>query len=256
VAPPSAEPSPPACPKAGPFAVPAKIAGSVVEGAPAQGAYSYRVEGSVKQDDAAGQALPDRQVRMVRNIKRESETRHTFDVSVPQPGATDTTTYRVDQSTGNSELDGLFIVSQTRAFADGRPPQQFNPTPPVRIFRTPTESGARFTSSGTDPLVRTNMTIQGVVEKKDTVDACGEVLDAWLVSVSGRILSPERDTAVSATFHIAPQFGALIIAEGVTLKTTAGSTTTTHTSKAVINSITPAPLPADASTPATSGSAS
>jgi hypothetical protein len=72
---------------------------------------------------------------------------------------------------------------------------------------------------------------------RDHVDACGTVLDAWTVSVTGTIASASTTTnlAITATYHVATQFGGIIVADDVQLNGTDHGTSAAYHDASVIS---------------------
>ncbi len=76
--------------------------------------------------------------------------------------------------------------------------------------------------------------------KRERVDACGEVVDGWLVQATQTFSGPAQ-TAPPRTYNyiVAPQLGGIIISEEVHTATAQGNTDVTFS----LGQLKPAPLP-------------
>jgi hypothetical protein len=95
----------------------------------------------------------------------------------------------------------------------------FAPVPPVLLLPLPVLDGEQFQGAGVDPLTGDSLQVQAQVIRKVTTDACGRLLDGWLVKgtkvFAGTNAHPEDFETVFAT-----QFGATPIRERVQLTDT------------------------------------
>jgi hypothetical protein len=101
--------------------------------------------------------------------------------------------------------------------------------------------GEEFNSVGIDPRSGSVLQHQAKVVKRDRVDACGEVVDGWVVE-STQTFSGSGQTAPPRTYRyiIAPQFGGLIISEELHTTSPQGSTDVVLS----LGQVKPTPLPA------------
>lgn len=104
----------------------------------------------------------------------------------------------------------------------------FNPTPPITLVGLGTGVGMSWNSAGVDTVTGTSMVVQGKVVKRENVDLCGTVYDAFVVQSTERITnvgdqytSQTNDANAQAggepgkpnTYWVATQFGGLFIQE-------------------------------------------
>jgi hypothetical protein len=241
--PPPPPPSPPvACPSASPFAVPEKPVTPYVLVAPAPGSYRFRQSGEAVVG-ATRVALPAQTVRRVENIVHDSPPagsagNFSYDMTETVGGITTTTTFRIDND-GTSpgvKLARRVVVDNGRTFV-------FDPTPDVLLMTVPTSGEAAAAHSvGVDPLTATTMSLDHRTVERVLVDACGTPLQAWRVEITnGQTMSAAtgQDVAIKGVFDIAPQYGALILSESITLSGTDGSQAVSQTNQTIIDSITP-----------------
>lgn len=243
---PQPPPPPPAaeCPADDPFAFPAEPAPGPVTEPPMPGVYTFRQEGTVAVGDQTPQVLPTESLRQVRDVILEPTGDITYDVAIESLGETTTTSYAVRQTTGDPSLDGVFLTRVVTRRADGTV-DEFAPVSGVRLIALPAGPGATWNDVATDPLRATSMVVQGAVVDKGRINACGTVLDAWTVEVTGRLLGPGKDLEVKATYHVGTQFGGLVLADEIAITGTDRGAAIQQQVRATINSIEPGPLPDD-----------
>ena len=101
--------------------------------------------------------------------------------------------------------------------------------------------GEEFNSVGIDPRSGSVLQNQAKVVKRERVDACGDVVDGWVVE-STQTFSGSAQTAPPRTYRyvIAPQLGGIIVSEEIHTATAQGNTDVTLS----LGQLKPAPLPA------------
>lgn len=245
----SAPPLPPptaviACPEDDPFSFPAQPATGDVPVLPVAGTYSFRQQGTITVGDAEAQQLPPTSDRVLRNVSGEPGIDVTYDVEITSFGETTTTSYAVRQTTGDPSLDGIYITRIVTQRADGSV-DEFSPLNGVRLLALPVGPAVSWSDVGTDPLRATSMVVQGEVVDKGRVNACGTVLDSWTVEVTGQLLGPGKDLALTATYQVGTQLGGIVLADHIRLSGTDGGMSVELESISTINDPVPHPLPAD-----------
>jgi len=275
------------CPPAALTAFPAKEAGQTVEGKPAEGQYRWKRSGKQTVATLPGVVLPigGFEQRLVRNVKKISDTEFTFETVQPELGSEITTI-----STFKVKIGGL-----SRSVSPPvEPPNLTNPTSPVPLPFTPPAPpvsvpkpqipgtvsagdpergisltklqrvdkagniseltftpgvlylpldivpGEEYTAVGIDTRTGSVLQHQAKVLKRDRVDACGEVVDGWVVEStqtfsSGAASAPPR----SYRYIVAPQLGGVIISEEFHISSAAGTTDVVLS----LGQLNPAPLP-------------
>lgn len=229
-----------ACPDDDPLTFPAAPAPGSVPAAPAAGAYSFRQQGTVKIGSNPPMALPPASTRRIANVATAAIGDITYDVVIDSFGDTTTTSYAVRQTAGDPSLDGIFITHVVTRRADGSV-DEFAPVSGARIIALPAGPGVTWNDVATDPIRGTSMIVQGQVNDRGRVNACGTVLDSWTVQVAASLVGPGKDLALQATYQIGTQYGGFVLGDNVSLKGTDGGTTIDQTSTSTIND--PRPVP-------------
>lgn len=214
------------CPSAHPFDAPKREAPNRASVAPAAASYLFRNSGT----SGAGVLQP----QSTRTIKDVVGGGIDFKIEESLAGVNTTTTYHVTPSSDIPEQAGLFIAGIQKS-----PNDIFTPRPMIKIFEFPAMGNEFWQSSGADPTTGVSMSLQGRIgiETPDgpdagpepdiitraRVDACGQVIDAWLVEIGGpssvaapdpagaTIIGPGKDLRLKAIYAIATQFGAFSV---------------------------------------------
>lgn len=117
-----------------------------------------------------------------------------------------------DRSVGEPDR-GIAITKITRTPRGGES-SEFTPQTPLLMLPLPVKVGEQFTSTAVDPTSFQSIQYDAKVEKTQRVDACGEMVEGWLVkgtqTFSGATTSQRQ---FDVTF--APQLGAIPIAERI-----------------------------------------
>lgn len=235
--PPSPPPTPAACATADPLQPPAREAPTSVSAPPAKASYLFRNVGtySVSGADTRKGAFPAISLRTVGNIVRFSSTSFSFDVSELLGDVTTTTTYDV---VGSSLLPaalptGIYL-KQVKSVR-GASTSTFAPTPELQLAAFPLMRGASVSSSGVDPRSATSMQFTSTVTGKARVDACGKVLDSWVLDLSaGKLVSPTQNLDFTATYAMGTQFGGLLLRDRTFFAGTDGGAGISRTNTATI----------------------
>lgn len=238
--PPRAAPIEP-CPPAALTEFPDREASLNVEGKPAIGLYRWVRNGEQTLTAVPGVKLPISgfEKRLIRAVEEENETTFTFETVQSEIGSGQivVTRYRVktaptQQRVGPTDVrvgepDRGIAIYEIERFdpKTGASLSTFAPTPPVLILPLPIVPGEAFEGVGVDPAGGGSLRIQGSVRKRQQVDACGEVIDGWLVegtrTTSG--LNPEDSTTQTYHYIVATQLGGPIIQEYVEASDAQGS---------------------------------
>lgn len=219
---PPATPAPAvACPAADPLAPIRVPAPNRITAPPQPATYSYRVTGAdtVGGADPRSVSLPPTSTRTVRAINEASDGSFTFVVDATLGGETSSTTYHVVPAGPLVPQAGLFLSGMTTTAAGGQ--TSFTPRPELLLMPFPADPGATFTAAATDGV--TTVKLDGTVNQKARVDACGTPLDAVAIHVEGTVSSAgprSRQDDVKADYFIASGFGGLSIQDSVALSST------------------------------------
>ena len=257
--PPRAAPIEP-CPPAALTEFPDKEASLNVEGKPAIGLYRWVRSGEQMLAAAPTFKIPVSgfEKRLIRAVEEESDTTFTFETVQSEMGTGQivVTRYRVktaptQQRVGPTDVrvgepDRGIAIYQIERFdpKTGASISTFTPTPPVLVLPLPIVPGEAFEGVGVDPTTGGSLRIQGSVRKRQQVDACGEVIDGWLVEGTRTASSSGPTGGVPQTYHyiVATQLGGPIIQEYLESQDTTGSAKVTFR----VGQIVPDALPADA----------
>ena len=259
------------CPPAALTAFPNKIAEPTVDGMPQEGVYKFKRKLSITPTDGETISSESTEQRVIRNVKPTEGSDHEFSYEVVQPdnfnpGKFIATTFRVNTNpaiirsveqapqtvgvvpvpgaefivTPPNDEPGIFVDKFEYLNKDGSKSDSFEPTRPIKYLPLDegiVRPGQTFDTVAIDAVSGAVIRHQGTVLRKTRVDACGDVLEGWLVeavqtSTSGLL---ER----RYFYNVATQYGALFIAE--TVEATSGDGTASVDLS--IADIDPEPLP-------------
>lgn len=252
---PSPDPTPPtaACPQADPVAQPRAEALRTIMAPPAPATYSYRNDGQfeVSGANAVTGQFPTEATRKVAKVVVAENGSFTFDVQATLGETTTITTYRVVPSEG-LETGGVYIA-RTEIVEDDETQDVFDPTPDLQLVELPITNNAVVSTVGVDPVSQRSMNMRSTVVEKGRTDACGELVDVFVLradgdvgpctgpirnpagghvadgpcietgesapGVGGDAAPPGSRTTFSAEYRLATQFGGLIVEDDVEVLT-------------------------------------
>lgn len=207
------------CPTAPPEESPNKEATFEVEGMPAGGFYLWAVDGGELRD-AGGRLVRigfsdfiRREVQSVKGEEGEFQFQIEEEELTVDPGPDRvTTTFEVDSG-------GVSLTRIERRSSEGDV-TVFSPTPTVTYLPTPVSVGPEhsFSSRGVDLTSSTQPQIlehEGFVRGRETIDACGEEIRAWIVEAKQTYRIGAEEVDRDYTYGIATQAGALFVFEDV-----------------------------------------
>lgn len=108
---------------------------------------------------------------------------------------------------------GLVLISQELYDANGVAIGSFTPRPPILLLPLPVQPGDTWTSTGVDSITGQVMRVTGVVNERQTVDACGTLVDGWLAELDVTIGDSSDSVQGTTDYVIATGLGAIIIGE-------------------------------------------
>jgi hypothetical protein len=95
----------------------------------------------------------------------------------------------------------------------------FAPTPGILLLPLPVASGDTWQSVGVDTKTGATAVLDGTVTRRQRIDACGDLVDGWLVDATqtlGSVQNADPQAGQQAvSYLIAPQYGAMIVNERV-----------------------------------------
>jgi hypothetical protein len=203
---------------------------------PLSAEYRFRVQGTIETSGASPkkEQLPTSSTRRVGDIATATDGSFTFSVAATLGQDTTTTTYRVvprEKATATSGA-GLSIVSVATATG------VFRPVPAPVLVAFPIVPGASVRAAGTDPLTGSALSFTSTVaQSKAVVRACGIPVDTYeLLLTDGRSVSPGASGDFTATYHLATQYGGLIVDDKVTASGIEGAVSVARQATATIDS--------------------
>jgi hypothetical protein len=269
-----------ACPPAALNAFPAKEAGLTLAGTPAEGQYRWKRTGTQTMATLPGVAIPISgfEQRLVREVKKVSDTEFTFQTVQPElgTGVTVLQTFKVKTGAVSRAVEpplqtiplerpdrlpdevpfpsnpsvparqvgdperGISLMRIERIDAQGNS-SALNFTPAVLYLPLPIVPGESFESVGIDSRTGQVLQHQAQVVRRERVDACGEIVDGWAVEAT-QTFSGQGTAARTYRYIIAPQLGGIMISEQVKVTAPEGTLDVTFT----LGQTTPTPLPTQA----------
>lgn len=228
------------CPKARVNDYPKEEATQLVTAPPIAGTYTYRQTGTMTSGNTTTIAPTSfaREISAVSTTKDATGSDRIGWTAIDAfPGGTSIqTTYEAVSGTPESTSDGIYLTSQSEVDSAGTVTGTFRPATPVLLMQLPAEgltSGSGWDSAGTDPISGVGMYVHGVVSGRQRVDACGTVIDAWKVQLTGSVLRTSSNSDdFTVTYDVATQLGGLFVGADSTL--TRGEELTVHV-KQLIN---------------------
>lgn len=229
VAPDRANPRPPTvarpavCPPQDPLAFPRREAGNVVTGAVPEGTFPYRISGSFTVNGKKS-AYADTLHQTVRRLEADSIGRNRFSTSFTLLRVPYTVTYAITAPLAGAVQTApgeIALASTVQDSADGTG-ASFKPAEPLRLLQLRAERGVSWTEASSDPLSATSATVDGVVDSRVRVNACGQPIDAWKSVVTERTVSAGQDITATRTLSFATGLGGLLVAEEVSYAGVAG----------------------------------
>ena len=213
----------PACPTANPLSAPAEVAENEITTTAPQGTYPYRFSG-VAVEGGKARTFSGSAKHVVTSSDVGNGVRR-FTVEVTMLGATTSYAYTVLPVVGTAAdiHGGIELTSVTGNGGYGYN-ASFHPDKPLQVFSQPANAGTTWTDAETDAQSATYALVNGTVDGKDRVDACGTKLDAWKTTTTMDISSPNETLTVTVTTWWATQFGGLPIAELQSYSGSAGGT--------------------------------
>jgi hypothetical protein len=193
------------CDPAGPNVFPEEPAGFDVTGVVAQGRYLWQQSGEIELATIPIGAPPFA-TREIRNLQVQPNGSFTYEIRSTSLIGTRVETIQVEPGTAIS------LTSMSLVALDGSR-RDFDPVTPVELLPLPVTIGGTVTGVGVDPVNLRTMVVQGTVSERMRVDACGEVVDAWLVKGTREFRDLENPSATPGAFDyaIAPHLGGLFV---------------------------------------------
>lgn len=250
------------CPKAAPNAAAKDPADINVTGKPKEGIYRWQRGGEQKPagapENTPGLKISGFEKRILRNFKQVDPKTSTFEtVQIESTRTAITSTFQVRTDALNETINPGAVVSPPRVGepdrglsltkvetidSKGEVVAAFNPTTPILYLPLPVVSGEAYRSVGVDPKTGQTLVHDATVLGRERIDACGDLVDGFAVeatqtsSVGGQA---GPGAQVKYRYIVAPQYGAMIIAEVLSYSTT----TIQNELRFTLGQLNPDPLP-------------
>jgi hypothetical protein len=240
------------CPAAALTAFPKTSADVNVKGTPAEGVYKFKRTLTVTKPGGTPATNTGFEQHVVRRVKQTPGKTYEFSYQVIQPdnlnpGQFALTNFRVNTNpavvqnvnrppqtigvVGTPGVDqvvtppqdepGMFVDSITKQNKDGGAvAQPFAPVRPLKYLpldETLVKPGQTFDTVGISPNSSQVVRHQGTVLRKTRVDACGEIVEGWLMDSTQTRSDSATNGDVKYFYNVATQFGAMFIAESTQL---------------------------------------
>lgn len=267
------------CPPAALTAFPAAEAGLNITAQPVEGQYRWKRDGKQTVATLPGVALPvgGFEQRLVRNVRKISDTEYSFETVQPElgTGITVLQTFKVKTAAVSRSVEppveslpvappalpveppvdlpverptlpsarvgdperGISLARIERVDQAGNS-QVLEFTPAVLYLPLPIEPGESWSAVGIDARTGQVFQNQARVLRRERVDACGEVVDGWAVE-STQTFSGAGTGTRTYRYIVAPQLGGTIISEELHVAGPSGTTDVTFS----LGQLKPAPLP-------------
>lgn len=191
------------CPVAPVGSAPANAAPENASQPPPAGQLRYKKSGTTQQT-INGTKFSSRvsgfEAHVIRNVHKSSDTAWTFDEFVPTPGGVRVLSWSVNTKPVQQGASAPYVgqnpvragepgrgiaLTQLRDFdGNGNEVGSFTPSTPVLYMPLAIEQSESFTGFGVDPKSGQSLRVDGQTIQRQTVDACGTLLDGWLVKAT------------------------------------------------------------------------
>ena len=226
-----------ACPTAPPTAVVDKPTEVTITGDPLTGIARWRWAGFVTTDGGARQPVDFYQRKVVRNHKKVDADTFTFETVQPLGDLFAVSTYEVNTAAlsrnptaGVGTVDSPSVGDPERGvtlskieYVDraGQAQRSFTPSVGLLLLPLPVAAGDTWESVSVDPKSGETVALNAKVMRRQRIDACGDLVDGWLVQGTQVGGSPNAEAPEAGQFGyeyvVATQFGGMLISERVTV---------------------------------------
>lgn len=184
---------------------------------PREGLYRFKLSGS-KTEVINGQEITSQyggfEPHVIRELEVSSETLWSFKEVEPVADGVRVTTWQVNTAATQRSANtpyvgensvragepgrGVAITAIEEYDGNGNLRSAFDPVSPLLHLQLPVVQGESFSTSAVDPKTGQSITIDAEVQKRQTVDACGELLDGWFVLAT---ITESQGFGQPATIH-------------------------------------------------------
>jgi hypothetical protein len=208
------------CPEAALNAFPAQAAGLDVSSMPKPGRYRWKRAGTVQLQANVTATIQGFESRDLTDVAKVSDQVFTFRTAQPDlsTGGVTVTRYRVKSAADSTpaQADPLAVTETQVDFYDqtgtGTPKQTSTFTPAIIRLPLPVVAGGAFSGRAVNSSGDV-LQYSGQVVRRERVDACGDVVDGWLVKVTETLAA--AGTTRDYQYIVATQLGGMIISEHI-----------------------------------------
>jgi hypothetical protein len=124
---------------------------------------------------------------------------------------------------------GITIERIERFDKKGKLKSTFEPVTPLLLLPLPVVAKTQFQSSAVDPTSFQTITWDGTVKPAERVDACGELVEGWLVTGTMQVSDGQNTAVTTREFVFAPQLGGTLVREKIVQESAAINMNLEHT---------------------------
>ena len=222
-----------ACPPAPSGAAPRANAERNATAPPVAGLYRYRISGTRSFTTGGVEIsapVSGFEPRIVRNVESTGPTQWTFEMLEPLGEGTRSVTWAVNTDATQQSVsppyvaqnpiragepgNGIALEAITDYDEDGNVSGSFDAIPSLLFLPLPVLPGEEFQSAAVDRQGQ-SMQLDGQVQRTQTVDACGELADGWLVGMTVVTAQSIESTASTEEWIFSTPMGGLPISHRV-----------------------------------------
>jgi len=222
-----------ACPPAPSGAAPRASAERNATAPPTPGLYRYKISGTrsfTSNGVEITSPVSGFEPRIVRDVESTGTTQWTFDMLEPLGEGTRTMSWAVNTDATQQSVsppyvaknparagepgNGIALEAITDYDESGNVSGSFNAVPSLLFLPLPVLPGEEFQSTAVDRQGQ-SMQLTGQVQRTQTVDACGELADGWLVEMTVVTAQSLDSTSTTEEWIFATPMGGLPISHRV-----------------------------------------
>lgn len=216
--PPPPPPPPPRelCPVAPPTEFPDEAAPTVVgSNRPQAGQYLWVVNGYQDVPDLGRMGLPTTTNRVIVGVEESGVAGGEFSFTTREREIVFGSQRTIEQTFRVEPQAGIWLTQIVTIDSQGNR-ASFNPQPEILYLSMPAKLGDTVDTVGIDPLSQEVLRHEGTLIRRHRVDACGEVIDSWLVQATQEFTSvTQQRPSKTYNYAIGTQFGGIIVFEHV-----------------------------------------
>jgi hypothetical protein len=213
---------------------------------PQEGLYRFRTTGTREatlNGSTTKTPISGFEPHVIRDLEKSSDTLWRFSEVATYGGGVRVTEWSVNTAATQKSVSppyvgenavragepgrGVALVSIEDYDGNGNLVASFAPSTPVLFLPLPVIVGESFNGVGVDPKSGQSMRFDGEVQKRQTVDACGTLVDGWFVKATITESGPTTYTHTDELIISTERGGQLISRHSVVTETNAAGQVTT-----------------------------